>query len=1074
MTDKRHHHRHGRGVGANGSLASRWLPTSLAQSRLYVLTQLDPASSVAYNFFIAVALRGSLDRPALTRALQHVVERHEALRTGFAMHDDVPCRHVAEAVTVSLPLRTLAAADGADRCRQLEIAARREFGEPFDLERPPLLRAKLIQFTEDDHVLLLTVHHIVFDAWSWALLWRDLSASYNACLRGAAAAPLPPAPCYGRHVLAERAMRESGRLRAQEDYWRKVFSEAPPALDIKTDRPRPPRQSFEGATASGAMEDACWARLRALALRTRTSPFVVALAAFKALLFRITEQEDVTVGAPFAGRREPESKEIVGLFLNTLALRTQVGGNPSFLELIERVGKTVFGAYANQDCPFEQIIQFSKAERTLDRSPVFQAMLMFRDVAIDRASLTRLDATIEEIARGTTKYDLTLSIAADSGDGRVNLEYNSRLFDRATAARLVSNYLTLIAAAVAHPEMPIGELPLESDTQLARTLIEWNETSDRFQCAATLRDLVEAQVARSPDACAVECGDERISYRTLDERANIIADRLRRLQIGRGNWVGVCLPRSIEAVCAIIGILKAGAAFVPLDPAYPNDRLIFMLRNCRARVVITTTAQNERVTVDGVATLCIDRPAESAQLAMRGADGVPEDAAYLIYTSGSTGQPKGVLGTHKGMVNRLQWMWKRYPFRDGEVCCQRTPLNFVDSIPEIFGAVGAGVKLVIVPDDILQTPARFVGLLAERRVTRLFVVPSLLRLLLELFPDLGAQLPELRYVISSGEALVPDLVHKMVETLRDCALLNLYGSSEVLDATWFEVPAGAAERGYDRQRAIPIGRPTANMRIYILDPRGRPVPPGVPGEIYVAGDNLARGYHARDDLTAERFLDIALPLGRRDRVFKTGDIGCYQTDGEIDFLGRRDSLVKVRGCRVETLEVQSALEQHDAVAEAAVVVRHRAPGEQMLVAYIRPESGRRLVPDDVRRSMAERLPSYMVPDVVVALEAWPRLPNGKVDWERLPVPAVRRDALPVARALDDPTEQAIAGLWKDLLGVRQVDRGDTFVGLGGHSLLAMKFVTLAEKRLGMRFDPTKVLVKTLGDLAASNLAAAEV
>jgi amino acid adenylation domain-containing protein len=1071
MTGKQNLHRRGRAAGAKGGRARRWFPTSLAQSRLYVLTQLDPISSVAYNFFIAVRLCGPLDRPALTRGLQHVVDRHEALRTGFAMHDDVPCRHVIDAVTVSIPLRAITASTSTDRRRQLEIAARREFSEPFDLERPPLLRAKLIKFSEDDHVLLLTVHHIVFDAWSWTLLWHDLSAAYNASVRNDALALLPAAPAYGDHVIAERARLESGELRTQEDYWRSVFADSPPVLDLKTDRLRPPRQSFSGANASGTMEKSSWARLRALALSTRTSPFVVALAAFKALLFRITEQEDLIVGAPFTGRSRPESKEIVGLFLNTLALRTQVGGNPSFLELIERVGKTVFGAYANQDYPFEQIMQLSKVERVLDRSPLFQAMLMFRDVAVDRASLAGLDATIEEISRGTTKYDLTLSIAADSGNGLVNLEYNSHLFEPETAARIVRNYLTLIAAAVAHPEMAIGELPLENDVQLARSLVEWNDTAEQFHGAATLRDVIEAQVARSPDAWAVECGEARISYRTLDDRANAIAERLRRLHVGPGNWVGVCLRRSIDAICAIVGVLKADAAFVGLDPTYPNDRLNFILRDCGARVVITTTALSDRVKADGVVALCLDRPPEGVAHAMHGSNGVPADVAYLIYTSGSTGQPKGVLGTHAGMVNRLQWMWKRYPFRDGEICCQRTPLSFVDSIPEIFGALGAGIKLVIVPADILQTPARFVGLLAEQRVTRLFVVPSLLRLLVELFPDLGSQLPKLRYIISSGEALVPDLVHKTVGTLPNCALLNLYGSSEVLDATWFEIPAGTAERGFDRQRAIPIGRPTANMRIYILDPRGQPVPPGVPGEIYVAGDNLARGYHARDKMNSERFLEIALPLGRRERVFKTGDIGCYQTNGDIDFLGRRDTLVKVRGCRVETLEIQSELEHHEAVAEAAVAVGQRPTGDQILVAYVRTESGRSVAPDDLRRSMAERLPSYMLPDVVIALDTWPRLPNGKVDWARLPAPAVHREPASV-KALDDPTERAIAGLWKDLLGVGQVGRGDTFVGLGGHSLLAMKFVTLAEKRLGMRFDPTKVLVNTLGDLAASSLAAA--
>jgi amino acid adenylation domain-containing protein len=1070
MTVHRHHLRRGGRAVASNSRVRRWLPTSLAQSRLYVLTQLDQASSVAYNFFIAVRLRGTLDRPALARALQHVVDRHESLRTGFAMHEDVPCRYVAEQAAVGLSL-TLTAAAGAELRRQLESEARRELAKPFDLGRPPLLRATLLKLAESDHLLLLTVHHIVFDAWSWSLLWRDLSLSYNAFVRGDVSPRLPAAPPYSRHVLAEREMLERGQLREQEDYWREVFADAPPVLDIKTDRPRPPQQSFEGAIASGMMENGCWERLRTLALRTRTSPFVVALAAFKALLFRITGQEDLVVGAPFAGRGRPESKEIVGLFLNTLALRTRVAGDRSFLELIDRVGKTVFGAYANQDYPFERIIQLSKAARTLDRSPLFQAMLMFRDVTIDRASLTGLDATIEEVAKESAKYDLTLSIAADSGHGLVNLEYSSRLFDRVTAARLVRNYLTLIAAAVAHPETPIDRLPLESDAQLERILVTWNETADRFEGAGTLPGLVAAQVARSPDACAVECGDERISYRALDDRASMIADRLRRLQIGRGDRVGVCLPRSIEAICAMIGILKIGAAFVPLDPAYPNERLVFMLRDCGAPVVITTSAQSARVKVDGVVSVCLDRADDIAARPASAPDGASDDVAYLIYTSGSTGQPKGVLGTHKGMVNRLQWMWKRYPFRDGEICCQRTPLNFVDSIPEIFGAICAGVKIVVVPDDVMQTPARFVDLLARHRVTRLFVVPSLLRLLAEIFPDLGARLPNLRYLISSGEALVPDLVHKVARALPGCALLNLYGSSEVLDATWFEVPAGAIARGYDRQRGIPIGRPTANMRIYILDPRGQPVPPGVPGEIYVAGDNLARGYHARDELTAQRFLEIALPLGRRDRVFRTGDIGCYRADGEIDFLGRMDTLVKVRGCRVETLEVQSELERHDAVAEAAVVVRSRAPGDQVLVAYVRPEGGRSLVPEIVRGFMAERLPAYMVPDVVVPVEAWPRLPNGKVDWERLPALTPHREAASVVTALNDPTEQAIAGLWKDLLGIGQVDRGDTFVGLGGHSLLAMKFVALAERRLGMRFDPTKVLVKPLADLAASGLAA---
>ncbi|HEY0739774.1 MAG TPA: amino acid adenylation domain-containing protein, partial [Herpetosiphonaceae bacterium] len=766
--------------------------------------------------------------------------------------------------------------------------------------------------------------------------------------------------------------------------------------------------------------------------------------AFKVLLYRDSHQADLAVGTPIAGRVRPELEALIGFFVNTLVLRTDLTGAPSFAELVARVRATCLDAYAHQDLPFEVVVDALQPERDLSRQPLFQVMFAFQNTP--RTPIALQDLTLEPLRldQQSAKFDLTLTLS-ETAHGLVGgLEYRTDLFESATVERLAMQFRTLLEAVVVDALQRIDRLPLLTEAERHQLLFEWTATAAPIPSAHNLPDLFAEQVASRPDAGAVFDAEQGLTYRQLDARANRLARHLHVLGVRPESRVGVCLPRSVDMVVALLAVLKAGGCYVPLDPAYPQARLHFMLSDAQVSVVLTQQALRDQVFATTAQLCCLDTLVlDDYPDAPPPVRVLPDNLAYVIYTSGSTGQPKGVLGTQRGVVNRVQWMWRAYPFASDERCCQKTAVSFLDSVWEIFGPLLHGVPLSVIDDEVVRDPALLVGTLAEQRITRLVLVPSLLRAILDAHPRLQEQLPQLTCWVSSGEALPPDVARRFAEQMPHATLLNLYGSSEVAaDATCCEV------RQLGEREPVLIGRPIANMAAYVLDRQLQPVPIGVPGEVYIAGVGLARGYHHRPDLTAETFVPHPFSQTSGARLYRTGDLARWRPDGQLEYLGRTDAQVKLRGFRIELGEVESALLEHPDVRETVALMREDRPAGvspvQRIVAYIVPDAQhdrQTPTPSVLRAFLQARLPSYMVPSAFVVLDALPLTPSGKIDRRALPTPDLTIAADMAFIAPRTPLEELIAGVWAAVLGLERVGVHDTFFALGGHSLLATQVIS---------------------------------
>jgi amino acid adenylation domain-containing protein len=955
-------------------------PLSFAQERIWFLEQLEGAQA-PYVRLEAYRLRGPLEESALKRSLDAIVERHEALRTTFHNRQGTP-------VQVIGPPRPVALEDDVRR--------------PFDLERDLMLRASLERHGADDHTLTVAMHHIASDGWSGRVFLRELAALY----RGEALPPLPLQ--YADYARWQRAQSQDEELAA---YWKQNLAGLPPLLDLPTDRPRPPRQSFRGARESIALP----AAVADLARAERATLFMTLAAALAALLNRYTASEDIAVGCPSAGRSRVETEGLIGLFVNTLVLRAGLSGDPTFRELLARVREAALGAYAHEAMPFERLVEMLDPPRSLAYSPLFQVMFQLRNLPFEKVSLGDVKVEPVEADPGMAPFDLCFDVAPETL--RCTLDYNTDLFDAATARRMLGHYATLIESAVADPGRRISAMPMLTESERRQVLVEWNRT-ERADAGegASLVDLFEAQARRTPDAVAVSAGAEKWTYLRLNAESDRLARHLRSLGVKPEVVVGVCLERSPRAVMALLAILKTGGVFLPLDPAYPAERLSFMLEDSGAQVLVSERKALARLPKQLPRTALVDEEWNDGPRE-RAPGGGP---VYVIYTSGSTGKPNGVLGLERGLLNRLRWMWRKFPYEPAEVCCQRTPLSFVDSVAEIFGPLLKGVRLEIIPDDLVKgSQAELVRALERSGATRIVLVPSLLAAILEERP----RLPRLKMWFTSGETLTSELAARFARLVPHGRLINLYGSSEVsADITWHEANGTAG-----------IGRPIDNTEVYVLDAHGEPAPVGVPGELYAGGAGLARGYLNRPDLTARRFVES--PWGR---LFRTGDRARWLPDGTLEFLGRADGQVKLRGCRVELGEVEAALERHPLVEAAVAAVR----GES-LTAYVRSVEG--LNAPALRDFAGQWLPDYMVPNRVVFLKEFPLLPNGKVNRRALPAPGRAAQA---AAAPRDETEARLARIWQELLGHGPVGIHDNFFDLGGHSLLAARMAARIAQELG--------------------------
>ncbi|MFS2001981.1 amino acid adenylation domain-containing protein [Duganella sp. CT11-25] len=1049
-------------VEAPISLADRntALPLSWAQQRLWFLDRMDPAAGAAYHMPARLRLRGRLDADALRAALTRIVARHEVLRTRFVEQAGQPAQQIDAPAAFALAVSDLRALAGHEQASAVERYSVDEASAPFDLARGPLIRGQLLRLAEEEHVLLLTQHHIVSDGWSVGLLVEEVRTLYTAFSQGQAD-PLPPlAVQYADYAQWQRGWLQGELLERQLAFWRGHLGGAPSLLELPLDRPRPAQQSYAGGALPVRLPAALADGLRQLARREGATLFMALLAGWSVLLSRLSGQGEVVTGTPVANRQRGDVTNLIGFFINTLALRVTLEDDPTVAQLLARVKASTLEAYSHQDVAFEQVVEALKPPRSTSHSPVFQVMLSLNNTPA--RSLTLPDLTLDSMPQDGNSAQFELSLVLEEYEGSLHgsLTYASALFDASTVARFIQYFETILAGMVADAQQVVSRLPLLDPAGLAQ-LAGFNATAHPYP-SRLVHELFEEQVARDGAATALVCGAERLSYAQLNQRANRLAHHLRALGIGPDERVAICVERSVEMVVGLLAILKAGGAYVPLDPDYPAERLAYMLADSAPRALLTHSALRDRLAAGAVPVLELD----GLEAALAGLPDTnpergalrPDHLAYVIYTSGSTGQPKGAMNQHDGVVNRLLWAQDTYQLTARDRVLQKTPMAFDVSVWEFFLPLLAGAQLVMARPQGHQDPQYLAEAIETAGITMLHFVPSMLQLFL---PQADARrCASLRRVLCSGEALPAALQQHFHRSLPDVELHNLYGPTEAaVDVTaWHCLPGQAGS-------SVPIGRPIANTAMYVLDRQGQPVPVGVAGELYIGGVQVARGYLNRHELTAERFVPDPFSGVPRARMYKTGDVGRWREDGAIEYLGRNDFQVKLRGQRIELGEIEARLMACEGVGEAVVVARGEG-GDMRLVAYLVPATGAQLEAAALRAALARQVAEYMIPGAFVMLEALPLTPNGKLDRKALSAPdasalAVREYAPPQGAA-----EEAIAAIWQELLGVEQVGRHDHFFELGGHSLMVIGMLERLRQR-GWHGDVRSVFgAPTLAELAA--------
>jgi amino acid adenylation domain-containing protein len=1020
------------------------LPLSYSQERLWFLEELGGLGS-AYTMLLALRLHGPLRREALDAALQAVVGRHEALRTRIVPVAGLPCQRITPPDGFRLRHDDLSHLAPQERRDTAHARMRQEAEHRFDLAREPLFRAGLLYLSPDEHLLLLSMHHIVSDGWSLGVLVREIGALYAAQVQGRSPA-LPALPVqYADYALWQRGWLQGEVLERQLAYWRGQLAGAPEALDLPTDHPRPAMQSFRGGRLAVTLPRELSGALAALGRREGVTLSMVLLAGFQVLLGHWSGQRDVVVGSPSANRTRAALEGVVGFFVNLLVLRTDLSGDPRFSEVLERVREVALGAYAHQDLPFEKLVEAMQPARDLSRQPLCQTLLVLQTAPTAGVALPDLRLEMAGGENATAKFDLSLTLA-ETGDGlRGVLDYASDLFEEATMRRFLDQFERLLAGVVKDPQQRLSHLDLLGADERAQVVEEWNRTQSAYPFRACVHELFEAQAARQPDATALIMGEARLSYGELERRANGVAHHLRSLGVGPETIVGVHLERSFELVVALLAILKAGGAYLPLDPGYPRYRLDDMLADAGASILLTQQLLAGSLSLPGGAVVPLDTTefTQEEETAPTGGGARPQNLAYVIYTSGSTGRPKGVMSTHAGAVNALAYLGAVHGLSEDDRVLQIPPVSFDASVRDIFGTLLSGASLVMVRQDYAKIPGELANEMERRAVTAILsITPTMLEALSEEIGRRGA-IYSVRLILTAGEVLKAGLCREVRATLKRAQIVNQYGATEAtMASTLFRVPAFGASTGL----SIPGGRPIGNAQIYVLDPSGEPSPIGVPGEICIGGVGLARGYHGKAALTAERFVPNVFRHG--ERLYRTGDIGRWRASGDIEYLGRADRQVKVRGFRIEPAEIEQQLLSHDAVGAVAVVPQELLSGESGLVAYV--VSASEVLPSStaLRAHLAARLPDYMVPAAYVTMSALPLTPNGKLDRRALPKLPNRPDTVDYVTPRN-AVEDMIIDIWRDILKIDKIGVHDNFFDLGGHSLLATRVVVNTNDYLGI-------------------------
>ena len=1019
------------------------LPLPFIVQSLWFFALLEPDSCV-YNMSSGIHLQGKLNLEALQQSFKEIIARHETLRTNFITEDGEAVAIISEVEFSIIPLLDLSCLPAEEKQTQIQQQIETEAQQPFDISSDQLIRIKLLRLGVEEHIMLLTVHHIIYDDWSSTILFRELSTLYQAFSNGKPS-PLAKLPVqYVDFAAWQRQWLQGEVLETQISYWLKQLENAPKILELPTDYPRPSFRSFRGSEYPFQLSQELSIALNELSQQQGTTLFMTLLAAFQTLLWRYTAQEDIVIGSPIANRNRAEIKGLIGFLVTLSALRTDLTGNPSFEELLKRVRETTLGAYAHKDIPFELLVKQLQSERDLSHTPLFQVMFIYAPPRMSALELSGLTLSRLKSENGTAEFDLTLYILESESKLEGYFEYNTDLFKPATIARMVGHLKTLLEAIVTSPQQRLSELALLTEPEQQQLLFEWNDTKVDYPQDRCIHQLFEAQVEKTPNAVAVVFGQEQLTYRQLNQRANQLAHYLQQLGVKPEVKVGICVERSVEMVIGLLAILKAGGAYIPLDPNYPQERLTYMLKDSQPGVLLTQHHLSESLPNHQVQVVCIDT--DWQQITDKSTQNPAtqitiDNLAYVIYTSGSTGKPKGVLGLHQGAVNHFYWMWENYPFTQGEVCCQKTSLNFVDSVWEIFGPLLRGISTVIIPDTVVKGPEQFVEILAANEITRLVLVPSLLRVLLDTCSDLQKRLSKLKLWVISGEALSLDLLQNFRQIIPESTLLNLYGCSEVsANVTCSRInPTQTPSR-------VTIGRPIANTQIYILDQYSQLVPVGVVGELCIGGQGLARGYFNRPDLSAEKFIPNPFST-EATRLYKTGDLARYLPSGDIEYIGRIDNQVKVRGFRIELGEIEAVVSKHPAVREAVVLVREDSVNCQQIVAYVVAQKEQTLTITELREFLESKLPNYMIPNALLSLEKLPLTPNGKIDRKALPIPdQVRPELEAVYLPPQTEVEKTIANIWQEVLRIEEVGIHDNFFELGGHSLLLVQVHNKLQKR----------------------------
>jgi len=1030
------------------------LPLSFAQELLWIEKQLHP-DSAAYTIANAVRLSGQLHVNALQRSLRELLRRHEILRTSFPMRGEHAIQHIADDIPLPFQQITLESLSPSEQEAEVAGLMAHEEQYVFDLNTGPLLRMILVRLGADEHMLLLTMHHIITDKWSMGIFIRELAALYDAFSHNRPS-PLPELPVqYADFTAWQRQRLTQEVLDAQLAYWRKQLAHIPPLLELPTDHVRPPMQAYQGGIEQFCIPTEIVSQIKAIGQQAGVTLFMTLLAAFATLLSRYSRQDDIVIGTVIATRRQTELEALIGFFLNNLVFRVLLEGNPTFQELLAQVKQVALDAYAHQDIPFEYVVNALQPKRTLNHHPIVQVMFILENVPIESLHLSGLTLTPVGLESMTADYDLALSMAETPEGLRGKFVYNALLFEEATIKRMCGHFRTLLVGIAATPSRRVQELPLLTDTEMFQMLQEWNPPETSIGEAKCVQVLFEEQAERTPDAVAIVFEGQQLTYRELNRQANQFAHYLQKQGVSQEVLVGIGVDRSLEMIVALLGVLKAGGAYLPLDPTYPQERLAFMIQDTRIPLLLTQAALRDTFKFEGISVCCVDTDRhlwaeESCENPASGA--TLDNLAYVIYTSGSTGTPKGVLVTHRGIPNLCAALISAYQITQNSRILQAASFSFDGAVAEIFATFLAGATLYLATKEHLHPGAPLLQTLRDHAITVFTLPPSALNML-----D-ARNLPNVRTVVSVGEACSAEVVARWQEGRR---LINGYGPTETTVCATLNI-------NVDTALPACIGRTIQNVTIYILNPSLQLCPIGVPGELHIGGVGLARGYLNRPELTADKF--IANPFARRsgERLYKTGDVAKYLPDGRIEFLGRIDHQVKIRGYRIELGEIEAALRQHPSVADAAVLSRNTPSGDAQLSGYVVLHPNQPANTATLRDALKMRLPDYMIPAVIIPLKSLPLTPNGKLDLHALPLPD--SESVVVSETFAAPRnslEHTLASIWRELLQLEIIGIYDDFFESGGHSLLTVKLIFRIKEVLQHDLLPKDVFeAPTIAQLAA--------